>query len=73
MITVFASDRLGKKAKLICMPSDTILDVKKLLGLKLGIDPETLRLMKGNIEYRDHIDLDTYEIPSGFQFELSYK
>ncbi|KAG8203147.1 ubiquitin-like protein 5 [Candida albicans P57072] len=72
MIEIQANDRLGKKIKLKCLETDTIGDVKKILGLQIGTPPEKIILKKGYQVYKDHITLDDYEIHDGFNFELYY-
>lgn len=68
MIEIQANDRLGKKIKLKCLETDTIGDVKKILGLQIGTPPEKIILKKGYQVYKDHITLDDYEIHDGIQF-----
>ena len=46
MIEIQANDRLGKKIKLKCLPTDTIGDVKKILALQIGTPAEKLILKK---------------------------
>lgn len=72
MIEVLANDRLGKKIKVKCLPSDTVGDLKKIIGLQTGTLPEKLMLKKGHLIYKDHITLDDYEVQDGFNFELYY-
>lgn len=72
MIEVEANDRLGKKIKVKCLPTDTIGDLKKILSLQIGTSYEKLILKKGYQVYKDHITLDDYEVHDGFNFELYY-
>lgn len=72
MIEVEANDRLGKKVKVKCLPTDTVGDLKKMLGLQLGTSHEKLVLKKGYQVYKDHISLEDYEVHDGFNFELYY-
>lgn len=62
MIEVIVNDRLGKKTRVKCCPSDTIGDFKKLIAAKTGTRPEKIRLQKSYTVYKDHITLDDYEI-----------
>ncbi|KAI5970517.1 HUB1 [Candida margitis] len=72
MIEVQANDRLGKKIKVKCLPTDSIGDLKKVLGAQIGTPYEKIILRKGHQIYKDHISLDDYEIHDGFNFELYY-
>lgn len=72
MIEVEVNDRLGKKIKVKCLPSDTILDLKKILSLQLGTSYDKLILKKGYQVFKDHITLDDYEIHNGYNLELYY-
>ncbi|ESW97004.1 hypothetical protein KL921_000658 [Ogataea angusta] len=72
MIEVVCNDRLGKKIRVKCLPTDTIGDFKKLLGLQIGTDPNKIVLKKGYMIFKDHISLDDYEIHDGMNLELYY-
>ncbi|KAG7831695.1 hypothetical protein KL920_000030 [Ogataea angusta] len=72
MIEVVCNDRLGKKIRVKCLPTDTIGDFKKLLGLQTGTDPNKIVLKKGYMIFKDHISLDDYEIHDGMNLELYY-
>lgn len=72
MIEVEANDRLGKKVRVKCLPSDSVGDLKKIISLQIGTSYEKLILKKGYQIYKDHISLDDYEIHNGFSFELYY-
>lgn len=72
MIEVSANDRLGKKIKVKCLPTDTIEDFKKILSLQIGTNYEKIVLKKGNNIFKNHITLDDYEVHDGFNFELYY-
>ncbi|KAM9905525.1 hypothetical protein OXX69_007142 [Metschnikowia pulcherrima] len=72
MIEVLANDRLGKKIKVKCLPSDTVGDLKKIISLQVGTPWGKLVLRKGHQTYKDHITLDDYEVHNGFNFELYY-
>ena len=73
MIEITCNDRLGKKCRVKCELQDTIAELKQLVALHIGTPPEKIVLKKGNNVYKDHIDLDTYEIHNGFEFELYYQ
>ncbi|GMF60183.1 unnamed protein product [[Candida] boidinii] len=72
MIEVVCNDRLGKKIKVKCLPSDTIEDFKKVLSLQIGTDYTKLVLKKGYMIYKNHITLEDYEIHDGTNLELYY-
>ena len=44
MIEVIVNDRLGKKERIKCCPTDTIGQFKKLVAAKIGIRPDKIRL-----------------------------
>lgn len=72
MIEVLANDRLGKKVGVKCLPEDTVGDLKKVLGVQIGVAPDKIILKKGHQVFKDHISLDDYEVHDGFNFELYY-
>ncbi|GME94692.1 unnamed protein product [[Candida] boidinii] len=72
MIEVVCNDRLGKKIKVKCLPSDTIEDFKKVLSLQIGTDYNKLVLKKGYMIYKNHITLEDYEIHDSMNLELYY-
>uniref|UniRef100_A0A914QXI5 Ubiquitin-like protein 5 n=3 Tax=Panagrolaimus TaxID=55784 RepID=A0A914QXI5_9BILA len=73
MIEITVNDRLGKKVRVKCNPSDTIGDLKKLIAAQTGTRPEKLVLKKWYTIYKDAITLSDYEIHDGFNFELYYQ
>lgn len=58
LIEVEVNDRLGKKVRVKCSPSDTVGDFKKLVAAQIGTDPKKVILKKWYKEYKDHITLD---------------
>ncbi|KAA8898717.1 hypothetical protein DIURU_004561 [Diutina rugosa] len=72
MIEVQANDRLGRKIKVKCLEEDSVGDLKKMIGLQMGMDWEKIVLKKGYQVYKDHISLADYEVHDGFNFELYY-
>ena len=44
MIELYANDRLGRKVRVKCMPSDTIGDLKKLISAHTGTRADKIRL-----------------------------
>uniref|UniRef100_A0A5S6QYJ6 Ubiquitin-like protein 5 n=1 Tax=Trichuris muris TaxID=70415 RepID=A0A5S6QYJ6_TRIMR len=73
MIEITCNDRLGKKVRIKCNPTDTIGDLKKLIAAQTGTRSEKVVLKKWYIIYKDHITLQDYEIHDGFNFELYYQ
>jgi len=72
MIEVIANDRVGKKVKIKCFPTDTILMLKQLIGAHIGTKPEKIKLQKSYTIFKDHITLEDYEIKDGSSLELYY-
>lgn len=72
MLEVLANDRLGRKVCVKCLPEDTVGDLKKVLGVQIGVAHEKIILKKGHQVFKDHISLDDYEVHDGFNFELYY-
>ncbi|KAH3664003.1 hypothetical protein OGAPHI_004717 [Ogataea philodendri] len=70
MIEVVCNDRLGKKIRVKCLPTDTVGDFKKIVGLQVGVDSNKVVLKKGYMIFKDHITLDDYEIHDGMNLEL---
>lgn len=66
------TSRLGKKVRVKCLPSDTVGDFKKVLGLQIGTDARKIVLKKGYMIYKDHITLEDYEIHDGTNLEMYY-
>ncbi len=69
---ICASYRLGKRVMVKCLPSDTIGDFKKVLGLQIGTDWKKIILKKGYMIFKDHLTLDDCEIHDGTYLELYY-
>ena len=72
MIEIVVNDRIGKRIKVKCFPTDTILILKKLVAAHIGTRPEKLVFQKANIAYKDKITLEDYEISDGSELELYY-
>lgn len=72
MIEIILNDRFGRKIRVKCNPSDTILVLKILAAAQLGTQHDKLRLQKGNVIYKDHITLEDYELQDGMGMELYY-
>jgi len=65
LIEVVVNDRMGKRQRIKCCPSDTVLQFKKLISAQIGTRPDKIRLQKANIIFKDHITLEDYEIKDG--------
>ncbi|KAI6230166.1 Ubiquitin-like protein 5 [Aphelenchoides fujianensis] len=72
MIEITVNDRLGKKVRVKCNPTDTIGDIKKLIAVQTGTRAEKIVLKKWYNTYKDHITLQDYEIHDGFNFEMYF-
>lgn len=72
MIEVVLNDRLGKKVRVKCNNTDTVLVLKKLAAAQLGTRYEKLRIQKWYNIYKDHISLVDYEVHDGMGLELYY-
>ena len=72
MIEVIANDRIGKKVRVKCFPSDTIYNLKQLIAAHIGTKPEKIRLQTAYTVFKDKITLDEYEIKDGSSIELYY-
>ncbi|VDK34338.1 unnamed protein product [Dibothriocephalus latus] len=73
MIEITANDRLGKKVRVKCNPSDTIGDLKKLIAAQSGTSWDRIILKKWYITFKDHVTLGDYEIKDGMNLELYYQ
>jgi ubiquitin-like protein 5 len=72
MIEIIANDRVGKKVRVKCFASDTVLNLKQLIAAHIGTKPEKIRLQKAYTIFKDHITLEDYEIKDGSSLELYY-
>ena len=72
MIEIIANDRIGKKVRVKCFPTDTIFNLKQLIAAHIGTKPEKIKLQNANIIYKDKITLEDYEINDGTAIELYY-
>ena len=61
------NDRMVKKLRVACDPTDTIETLKKSIAVQLGgsVKPDKLRLQRANAVLRNHICLEDYEITNG--------
>ncbi|RPB18276.1 ubiquitin-like protein [Terfezia boudieri ATCC MYA-4762] len=73
MIEIICNDRLGKKLRIKCLPSDTIGDLKKLISAQTGTAAEKIVLKKWYTVFKDHITIGDYEIGNGSSLEMYYQ
>jgi ubiquitin-like protein 5 len=72
MIEIIANDRIGKKVRVKCFPSDTVYNLKQLIAAHIGTKPEKIRIQTSYTTFKDHITLEDYEIKDGSSVELYY-
>lgn len=72
MIEIICNDRLGRKTAVKCLPEDSVGDLKKVLGVQIGMDHDRIVLKRGYMIFKDHISLEDYEINNGASVELYY-
>lgn len=72
MIEVIANDRISKKVRVKCFPTDSIFMLKQLIAAHIGTKPEKIRLQSAYTVYKDKISLQDYEIKDGSSIELYY-
>lgn len=72
MFEITVNDRIGKKVRIKCFPTDTIFDFKQLIAAHIGTKPEKIRLQKAYTVLKDKITLEDYEIKDGSSLDLYY-
>lgn len=72
MIEIIVNDRMGRKVRIKCFETDTIGDLKKLVGAHIGTRAEKLRLQRSYQVFKDHISIGDYEIHHGMSIDLYY-
>ncbi|KAK8039319.1 hypothetical protein PG993_007730 [Apiospora rasikravindrae] len=71
MIIVHVNDRLGTKAAIPCLPSDTIRQFKIIVAARIGREPHEILLKRqGQRPFKDMLTLADYEISNGVQLDL---
>lgn len=71
MIIVHVNDRLGTKAAIPCLPSDTIRQFKIIVAARIGREPHEILLKRqGMRPFKDMLTLADYEISNGVQLDL---
>ncbi|KAF2399583.1 ubiquitin-like protein [Trichodelitschia bisporula] len=70
-IIVTVNDRLGTKASIPCLPSDTVGDFKKLVAAHIGRKPHEIMLKRQSERpFKDFITLGDYGVSNGVQLDL---
>ncbi|KAL8731473.1 MAG: hypothetical protein Q9181_004297 [Wetmoreana brouardii] len=65
-IRVIINNRLGTRNEILCSPSDTISDFKKLAALYIGVKPEAIMLKRqGERPMKNSLTLADYEVGNG--------
>ena len=70
---IIINNRLGTRAEILCSPSDTIGDSKKVAALYIGQRAESIMLKRqGGKPVKDQLTLEDYEVSNGssLDFEL---
>ncbi|KAL9595530.1 MAG: hypothetical protein Q9219_006387 [cf. Caloplaca sp. 3 TL-2023] len=71
MIIVNVNDRLGTKAAVPCLASDTIRDFKKMVGMRIGREPHEIMIKRqGERPFKDQLTLEDYGVSNGVQLDL---
>lgn len=71
MIIVTVNDRLGTKAQIPALPSDTIKQFKVMVAMKIGREPHEILLKRqGERPFRDVLTLADCGISHGVQLDL---
>lgn len=71
MIIVHVNDRLGTKAAIPCLPSDTIRQFKIIVAARIGREPHEILLKRqGQRPFKDMLTLADYEVSNGVQLDL---
>ncbi|KAL7421933.1 ubiquitin-like modifier hub1 [Cryptotrichosporon argae] len=70
MIEVIANDRMGRKVRIKCLPTDTVGDLKRLIAAQTGTTAGKIQLKKWYTQFKDHVSLQDYEINDGMSLEM---
>ncbi|KAL8719650.1 MAG: hypothetical protein Q9225_003372 [Loekoesia sp. 1 TL-2023] len=71
MIIVNVNDRLGTKAAVPCLASDTIRDFKAIVAARIGREPHEIMLKRqGERPFKDQLTLEDYGVSNGVQLDL---
>jgi ubiquitin-like protein 5 len=72
MMELIVNDRIGKKVRIKCFPTDSIYNLKQLIAAHIGTKPEKIRLQQSYKVLKDQISIEDYEIKDGSSLELYY-
>ncbi|TYJ59039.1 ubiquitin-like protein 5 [Cryptococcus floricola] len=70
LIEVIANDRMGRKVRVKCLPTDTVGDLKRLIAAQTGTSAQKIQLKKWYGAFKDHVTLQDYEINDGMSLEM---
>ncbi|KAI7371747.1 hypothetical protein KC354_g340 [Hortaea werneckii] len=71
MIIVNVNDRLGTKAAIPCLASDSIKAFKAIVAAHIGRQPHEIMLKRqGERPFKDQLTLEDYRVSSGVQLDL---
>ena len=71
LIRVVVNNRLGTKHEIVCVPSDTVADFKKLVAHKTGMDHKAILLKRqGQRPLKNFLTLEDCEIGNGSSLDL---
>ncbi|KAL8825440.1 MAG: hypothetical protein Q9170_007787, partial [Blastenia crenularia] len=71
LIIVNVNDRLGTKAAIPCLASDSIRDFKAMVGMRIGREPHEIMLKRqGERPFKDQLTLEDYGVSNGVQLDL---
>lgn len=71
MIRVILNNRRGTRAEILCPPSDTVGDFKKVAVLRLGIQAEAMMLKRqGQRSLKGFLTLEDCEVGDGSALDL---
>ncbi|KAL9008446.1 MAG: hypothetical protein Q9173_006428 [Seirophora scorigena] len=71
MIIVNVNDRLGTKAAIPCLASDSIRGFKAMVAMRIGREPHEIMLKRqGERPFKDVLTLEDYGVSHGVQLDL---
>ncbi|KAI4089453.1 MAG: hypothetical protein LQ344_005367 [Seirophora lacunosa] len=71
MIIVNVNDRLGTKAAIPCLASDSIRGFKAMVAMRIGREPHEIMLKRqGERPFKDMLTLEDYGVSNGVQLDL---
>ncbi|EMD00463.1 hypothetical protein BAUCODRAFT_169917 [Baudoinia panamericana UAMH 10762] len=71
MIVVNVNDRLGTKAAIPCLASDSVKAFKAMVAMHIGRQPHEIMLKRqGERPFKDQLTLEDYGVSNGVQLDL---